>query len=131
MESDPTKMAERIRWLYGQLVILDFDLAELLGVAQEQLNTLFRERWSPVKKEFAFSIGPNDLRHLDPCLDNVGSGDGTNTWLVYTEHGVLVAGSILDTPEAVQQSIALVREFVAKRERAEARRKAQPQQWLH
>jgi len=131
VESNPARMAGRIRWLYGQLVILDFDLAVLLGVTPERLNALVNERWIPVKKEFAFTIGLNDLRQLDPGLENRCPDDATRTWLVYTEHGVLVAGSVVDSPEAVQQSILLVRAFVAKRESAEATRSTESQGWLH
>lgn len=124
-------MAERIRWLYGQLVILDVDLAALLGVTPERLNALVKKRWMPIKKEIAITIGINDLRHLEPGLEDRGPADATTTWLVYTEHGVLVAGAAINSPEAVQQSILLTRAFVAKRESAEAKRGPEPRQQLH
>ena len=124
-------MAERIRSLHGQLVILDVDLAVLFGVMPERLNALIRNRQPPVAKEFAFAIGVNELRDLKPDVEAIDAGDDTNTRFVYTEHGVLVAGALLDDPHAVQQSIHLVRAFVAKRERAESERKLKPRGRLH
>jgi hypothetical protein len=124
-------MADWIRSLHGQLVILDVDLAALFGVMPERLNALIRNRQPPVAKEFAFTIGLNELRDLRPDIEALDAGDGTNTRFVYTEHGVLVAGALLDDPHAVQQSIHLVRAFVARRERAESERGMKPRAWLH
>jgi len=131
METKLADISGRIRSLHGQLVILDIDLAALFGVTPEQLNALVRERRSPIAKEFAFPLGPNDMRNLEPGLEDHGVDSARRTWLAYTEHGVLVAGAALDDPCAVQQSIDLVRAFVTKRESAESKRRAKPQEWLH
>lgn len=124
-------IAGRIRSLHGQLVILDVDLASLFGVTPERLNALVRERRSPVAKEFAFPVGLNDMRNLEPSLEDPGVDSARSTWLAYTEHGVLVAGDALDDPRAVQQSIHLVGAFVAKRESAESKQRSKLQEWLH
>lgn len=131
METELADMAGLIRSLDGQLVILDIDLADLFGVTPERLNALVRERWSPIAKEFAFPVGLNDMRNLEPGLEDPGVDSARSAGLAYTEHGVLVAGDALDDPRAVQQSIHLVRAFVAKRERAESERKLKPREWLH
>jgi len=131
MESSLANAKQRIRSLHGQLVILDADLAALFGITSERLNTLVRERWSPVKKEFAFPVGPDELQDLQPGLANPGPGDDASVWLAYTEHGVLVAGAVLENADAVQQSIELVREFVARRESADTKRSAERRKWLH
>jgi hypothetical protein len=131
MEPDFADMAGRIRSLHGQLVILDVDLAALFGVMPEKLNAMVRERWSPVAKEFAFPVGLQEIGNLEPGLEDSGVGSARSTWLVYTEHGVLVAGDVLDDPHAVQQSIGLVRAFVAKRERAESEQRQEPRERLH
>lgn len=131
MGTDLDDMAGRIRSLHGQLVILDVDLAALFGITPERLNALVRERRSPVAKEFAFPVGLNEMRDLEPSVEDAGADGARNTWLAYTEHGVLVAGDALHDPRAVQQSIHLVREFVAKRESAEAKQRVKSQDWLH
>ena len=131
METELADMARRIRSLHGQLVILDIDLAVLFGITPERLNALVRERWSPIAKEFAFPVGLNDMRNLEPGLEDPGVDNARSTWLAYTEHGVLVAGDVLDDPRAVQRSIHLVRAFVAKRESAQSRQQAKAQEWLH
>lgn len=82
-------------------------------------------------KEFAFPVGLNDMRNLEPSLEDPGVDSARSTWLAYTEHGVLVAGDALDDPRAVQQSIHLVRAFVAKRESAESKQRSKLQEWLH
>jgi hypothetical protein len=131
MEPDFADMAGRIRSLHGQLVILDVDLAVLFVVTPERLNALLRERRSPVAKEFAFPVGLKEIGNLEPRMEDPGVGSARSTWLVYTEHGVLVAGDVLDDPHAVQQSIRLVRAFVAKRERAESEQSKKPRERLH
>ncbi len=71
------------------------------------------------------------MRNLEPGLENTGVDGARSAGLAYTEHGVLVAGDALDDQRAVQQSIHLVRAFIAKRERAESERKLKPRKWLH
>lgn len=131
METELADMAGRIRSLHGQLVILDIDLAALFGVTPERLNALVWERWSPIAKELAFPVDLTDMRSLEPGLDDPGFDRASGTWLAYTEHGVLVAGDALDDPLAVQQSIHLVRAFVARRESAGAKQRAKSQEWVH
>jgi hypothetical protein len=131
MAAELADTAERIRSLYGQLVILDIDLAALFGVTPERLNALVRERRSPIAKEFAFPVGLNDMRNLEPGLGDSGVDSARSTRLAYTEHGVLVAGAALDDPRAVQQSIDLVRAFIAKRESVELKQRAESREWLH
>jgi hypothetical protein len=103
---DPTDIAKQIRVLRGQLVILDVDLADLYGVAPERLIELVKRDLPKFSVEFAFSLEPDELRNLEPRVAS----------LAFTEHGVIIAASVLNSPHAVEMSIHVVRAFVKLRE---------------
>jgi ORF6N domain-containing protein len=99
-------IAKYIRVLRGQPVILDVDLADLYGVASERLIELVKCNQPKFTVEFAFSVEPDELRDLEPRV----------ACLAFTEHGVINAASVLNSPHAVEMSIQVVRAFVKLRE---------------
>ena len=99
-------IAKQIRMLRGQLVILDADLADLFGVAPERLIELVKRNQPKFSVEFAFNIEPDELRNLGPRVAS----------LAFTEHGVIIAAGVLNSPHAVEMSIHVVRAFVKLRE---------------
>lgn len=115
-QSDPTDIAKRIRVLRGQLVLLDVDLADLYGVAPERLADLVRRNQPNVSVEFAFSIEPNEIRNLQPTVAASSRGGNRGAPLGFTEHGVIMAATVLNSPHAVEMSIQVVRAFVKLRE---------------
>lgn len=131
MASSPAETAGQIRSLDGQLVILDIDLAALLGVTPEHLNALVDKRRPGVEREFAFPIGRKELWDLVPGVDDAEIHERWKTQRAYTEHGVIIVCAVMDDPLAIQKSINLVRAFVARRESMESSRPARPTPELH
>ena len=111
-QTDPTCIAKRIRVLRGQLVLLDVDLADLYGVASERLAELVRRNQQKFSAEFAFSIEPNEIRNLKPRVEDSSRGGNQGVPLAFTEHGVIMAATVLNSPHAVEMSIHVVRAFV-------------------
>lgn len=94
-------IVERLRDIDGQLVLLDVDLADLCGVALAELRTMIKRNKAAFPVEFVIPVvlGGHRKRHL-----------------AFTEHGVIVAGSMLQDPGIEALSIHLVRAFVKLRE---------------
>lgn len=104
--TDPIDIAKQIRLLRGRLVLLDVDLADLYGVAPERLADAVRRNPSQFPVELAFSVEPDEIRDLNSRIAT----------LAFTEHGVIIAASVLNSSRAVEMSIHIVRTFVKLRE---------------
>ena len=112
----PLDIARRIR-LYGeQLVLLDVDLADLFGVSVKRLVEVVLQSHPKLPVEIASFIGPDEIKNLMPRLKASHWSAGRQRVLAVTEHGVLVAGSMLNSAHAIETSIAIVRAFVKLRE---------------
>ena len=131
MENSPAGAAGQIRSLGGQLLILDIDLAALLGIDPDHLNALLDARRPALEREFAFPIGREEVRDLVPGVDDARVRECQQSRRAYTEHGVIIACAVLDNPRAIQLLIHLVRAFVARRESVELSRQSRPTPELH
>lgn len=109
---EPLDIARHIR-LYGDtLVLLDVDLADLFGVTAERLVEVVLQSHPILPVEIAFFIGPSEIQNLVPRIRASHQSAGRERVLAVTEHGVLVAGSMLNSARAIETSIAIVRVFV-------------------
>jgi len=131
VENRAADTPRQIRSLSGQLLILDIDLAALLGLAPEHLNALVDERRPGIEREFAIPIGCEEMRDLVPGVDDARLLDGQKTRRAYTEHGVIIVCALHDDERAIQLLINLVREFVAMRESMASSRQSRSTPELH
>ena len=106
----------RIRLIRGERVILDSTLAELYGVTTRRLNEQVRRNRHRFPDDFLFEL--NDAEFAD-----LKSHSATSSWggrrkapLVFTEHGAIMAATILSSPRAIEMSVYVVRAFVRFRE---------------
>ena len=112
----PQDVIIRIR---GHAVILDTDLAALYGVTVKRLNQQTTRNRDRFPEDFCFQITEAEWRSLR--LQNATSnGRGGRRYLPYafTEHGAIMAATVLNSPQAVQMSAAVVRAFVKLRRMA-------------
>lgn len=102
--------------------MLDYQLAELYGVSTKRLNEAVKRNIERFPEHFMFQLTSDELRDMwsqiattytlsdrkfvrsDACPD------------AFTEHGVLMLASVLNSERAVQVSIALVNVFVKLRD---------------
>jgi hypothetical protein len=115
----PLEGVERsILILRGHRAILDADLAALYGVETRRLNEQVRRNEARFPADFAFQLTPEELDDLKSQSATSSSQWGGRRKLPYafTEHGALMAASVLNSPKAVEMSIQVVRAFVRLRQ---------------
>jgi hypothetical protein len=101
-----------------QRVILDADLAALYGVPTMVLNQAVKRNRDRFPKVFLFQLTRsewlNDLKS-QIVISNIRGGRRTPPY-AFTEHGALMAANVLNSPKAIQMSVALVTAFIRLRE---------------
>jgi hypothetical protein len=115
---DPAAIAHRILVLRGQRVLLDSDLAELYGVRTERLNQQVRRNRDRFPDDFVIFTEINELP-ANRLQNARGSGkhrDPRRPPIAFTEHGAIMAATVLHSPRAVEMSVYVVRAFVKLRE---------------
>jgi len=122
MATEPASAAQPIEGLIlsirGERVMLDSDLAALYGVSTGQLNQALKRNLERFPADFAFQLGRQEFATLisQSVISNVGRGGRTKMPWVFTEHGVVMLASVLNSPVAVTASVKIVRAFMLMRE---------------
>ena len=113
----PDQCITRIR---GHAVILDADLAALYGVTVKRLNQQVTRNRDRFPDDFCFQLTEQEWRS-SLRLQNATLKRGQHRKYmphVFTEHGAIMAATVLNSPQAVQMSVAVVRAFVRLRRMA-------------
>lgn len=110
--------SRRILLVRGQRVMLDSDLAELYGVSTGRLNEQVKRNLERFPPDFMFELSPDEVATLRSqfAISKPGRGGRRYAPRVFTEHGVAMLSSVLNSECAVQVNIAVVRAFVRLRE---------------
>jgi len=114
--NEPREIAQRILALRGQRVLLIADLAALYGVTAKRLSEQVRRNRARFPADFAFRIKINEIRNLMPQNAASSWGGRRGQTLAFTEHGAIMAATVLNSPRAVEMSVYVVRAFVKLRE---------------
>jgi hypothetical protein len=96
-------------------VILDSDLAALYGASAKRLNEQVKRNAERFPADFAFRLTPAEFETLRSqfATSKLERRGGRRTLpTAFTEHGALMAASVLNSPKAVEMSIQVVRAFV-------------------
>jgi len=110
----------RILAIRGENVILDSDLAAAYGVTTAILNQAVKRNEARFPEDFRFQLNGEEFVNLISQFVTSSSGHGGRRKLpwVFTEHGALMAATILNSPRAIEMSVFIVRAFVRLREYA-------------
>src|SRR5258706_5594261 len=111
----PTERIERtILVLRGHKIILDADLALLYAVETKRVNEQVRRNRGRFPGNFMFQLEAHELRDLRShfATSSFAWGGRRSLPFAFTEHGALMAASVLSSPRAVEMSILVVRAFV-------------------
>jgi hypothetical protein len=115
----PIERIEKLIYLIrGQKVILDGDLAELYGVETGALNRAVKRNIQRFPKDFMFQITDEEAERLR-CQTGISkSGRGGRRYLPYafTEQGVAMLSSVLNSDRAIQVNILIMRAFTRLRQ---------------
>src|SRR5260370_28001097 len=115
----PTQLIERrIYLIRGQKVMLDSDLAELYQVLTKNLNLAVRRNQHRFPEDFMFQLTKEETESLRLQFATPNEGRGGRRYLPYafTELGVAMLSSVLNSERAVQMNILIIRAFVKLRE---------------
>lgn len=112
------RIARSIVVVRGQKVLLDADLAALYGVETRRLNEQVRRNLERFPADFMFRL--DDAEHAalmsQSATSKPGRGGRRKAPLAFTEHGAIMAATVLNSPRAVEVSVYVVRAFVRLRE---------------
>lgn len=98
----------------GQRVLLDSELAALYGVTTARLNQQVRRNLERFPGDFMFQLSTDehDALILQIATSKPGRGGRRKAPLVFTEHGAIMAATLLNSARAVEMSLYVVRAFV-------------------
>jgi len=134
--SSKTLTVERVEPLLhvlrGERIILDMDLALIYGVATKRLNEQVKRNSERFPPDFAFRLTKDEAVELlrsksqsatgsehnlksQIATSSLGHGGRRKLPFAFTEHGAIMAANVLNSPQATQMSVFVVRAFVKMR----------------
>lgn len=105
--------------LRSQRVLLDTELASLYGVSTKRLNEQIRRNGARFPVDFMFQLTMEEAAALRSQSATLEGGRGRHRkYLPYafTEHGAIMAATVLNSSRAVEMSIYVVRTFIRLRQ---------------
>lgn len=118
------RVDSKIFVLRGQRVILDSDLSELYGVEPRHLNQQVKRNAKRFPFAFCFQLSAHEFKILRSQNVISSDGHGGRRYLpfVFTEHGAIMAATVLNSERAIEMSIFVVLAFVRMRQAIAANR---------
>lgn len=112
------KILNRIYVIRGQKVMIDEDLAEMYNVETRRLNEQVKRNVKRFPKDFMFALTQKEF-------ENLKSQNATSSWggrrklpNAFTEQGIAMLSSILNSDTAIEVNIRIIRVFTKLREYA-------------
>jgi hypothetical protein len=108
------RVEDRILSVRGSQVLLDSDLAATYGVTTAALNQAVKRNEARFPADFRFQLSPEEAESLksQSVTSNSRRGGRRKSPWVFTEHGAIMAATVLNSPRAVEMSVFVVRAFV-------------------
>ena len=108
----------RIYLIRGQKVMIDFDLAELYGVSTRQLNQQVTRNKKRFPEDFMFRLTKEEAENLRSQFVISSSEHGGRRYMprAFTEQGVAMLSTVLNSEQAIEVNIAIMRTFVRLRQ---------------
>lgn len=101
----------------GKKVMIDRDLAELYGVETKVLNQAIKRNFQRFPIDFMFRLNNKEKNKVVTICDHLDSLKYSYSLpLAFTEHGILMLSSVLNSERAIQINIQIMRSFIKLRE---------------
>ena len=97
----------------GQKVMLDFDLAGLYGIETKRLKEAVRRNKKRFPADFMFELTKKEWTNLRTQIATSSWGGPRYMPFAFTEHGVTMLASVLNSARAIKMNIAIVRAFIS------------------
>ncbi len=111
------QVERNILLIRGHRVMLDADLAKLYGVPTKSLNQAVKRNTTRFPADFMFQLTPTETTALrSQFVTSKNRGGRQYRPYVFTEQGVAMLSSVLNSERAIQVNIAIMRAFVQLRE---------------
>ena len=114
MEKGAEALAGLVRWVRGERVMLDADLARLYGVETGDLNRAVKRNARRFPDDFMFVLNKQEVANLicQIGISSSGWGGRRKPIMAFTEQGVAMLSSVLRSDRAADVNIAIMRTFV-------------------
>ena len=109
-------IANTIYYIRNQKVMLDKDLATLYGIETRVLKQAVRRNISRFPEDFMFELSKDEFQNLTSQIVTSSWGGNRKPPFVFTEHGVLMLSSVLNSEKAIQTNIQIMRTFTKVRQ---------------
>jgi hypothetical protein len=106
----------RIHLIRGQKVMLDRDLAELYDVENKQLKRQVRRNLGRFPEDFMFELTEEENENLRSHIGTSSWGGARYLPMAFTEQGVAMLSSVLNSEQAILVNIHIIRVFTRMRE---------------
>lgn len=101
----------------GQKVMLDFDLADLYGSETKRLKEAARRNLKRFPSDFMFELTKEEFESLRSQIASSNKRGGTRYMpFAFTEQGVAMLSSVLNSESAIEINISIMRAFVTVRQ---------------
>ncbi len=111
------RIESRILLIRGEKVIVDADLAEFYGVTTKRLNEQVKRNRRRFPQDFVFRLTAAEKEEVVAKCDHLAKLRFSKALpYAFTEHGALMAASVLNSDRAVDVGVFVVRAFVRLRE---------------
>jgi len=104
-------IVEKIYIIRGQKVMLDRDLAEMYGVEVKRLNQAVKRNTSRFPEDFMFQLNQDEFQNLKSQFVTSSWGGIRKLPYAFTEQGVAMLSSVLNSETAIQVNIQIIRLF--------------------
>ena len=113
-------IVDKIYVIRGLKVMIDSDLAELYGVETRRLKEQVRRNIRRFPEDFMFVINPEEFRSLRSQIATSNRGGTRYHPMAFTEQGVAMLSSVLNSDRAISVNIQIIRVFTRMRQLLEA-----------
>ena len=114
-KTDIVSIEPKILTIRGVKVMLDSDLAVLYGVPTGALNQAVKRNIKRFLEEFMFRLTKTEWENLKSQFVTSSWGGRRVLPFAFTEHGVAMLSSVLNSERAIQINIQIIKAFIAVR----------------
>lgn len=116
LQLQPVDIQNKIYVIRGQRVILDRDLSEMYGVETRRLNEQVKRNMKRFPQDFMFQLTREEFENLKSQFATSRWGGTRKSPYVFTELGVAMLSSVLNSETAIEINMNIMRAFITIRQ---------------